>query len=373
MSELEKWEQTLKELREETGDRDAARAAAEEAFQKRLEKAIDKRIRKICLKTIAVVLVVLAVVFLGISPLMYLICPSPRHPSRSSDLSLDAYLSAYYETVRPYAEVVPVATRTGGDEDAARRIYKSCVAYRGFGCYTMKLDVVDRSVDGWAHLGAGNVKVEYNWGQYRVVDDPGGNLIGVMPQFSYTRSPEEVSEVVEGLPRSTAVYLNIRASGPVTLEEIRGSGVTPLWIEVYNDTSLWRGGLSLINAAGGLDSTEWRENLNDAQLREIYLDHLDTILSIPRLLEQLPIYQEMEEDTIEGYSGGMWYAGVLSSKQEYIQEARDAVAAQEGPLMTERYCICGSRDEVLEFLKTADIRWADIQNIYLYDGSNMMW
>ena len=103
MSELEKWEQTLKELREETGDEDAARAAAEEAFEKRLEKAIDKRIRKICLKTIAVVLVVLAVVFLGISPLMYLICPSPRHPSRSSDLSLDAYLSAYYETVRPYA------------------------------------------------------------------------------------------------------------------------------------------------------------------------------------------------------------------------------------------------------------------------------
>ena len=148
MSELEKWEQTLKELREETGDEDAARAAAEEAFEKRLEKAIDKRIRKICLKTIAVVLVVLAVVFLGISPLMYLICPSPRHPSRSSDLSLDAYLSAYYETVRPYAEVVPVATRTGGDEDAARRIYKSCVDYRGFGCYTMKLDVVDRSVDG---------------------------------------------------------------------------------------------------------------------------------------------------------------------------------------------------------------------------------
>lgn len=372
MSELEKWEQTLQELGEETGDEDAERAAAEEAFEKRLEKAIDKRIRKICLKTIAVVLVVLAVVFLGISPLMYLICPSPRHPSRSSDLSLDQYLSAYYETMRPYAEVVSVATRAGDDKAAARQMYRSCVDYRGFGRYTMELDVVDRSVDGWAHIGVGNVKVEYNWGQYRVADDPGRNLMEGLIMFGYTRTREEVCEILEGMPSSSAVYLNIRAGSPTTLEEIRKSGVTPLWMEVYNDTSTWRGGLNVFSSASATGG-DWRQNMDDAQLRQVYLDNLDTILSMPRMLAQMQMSQEVEDDTMEGYSGGIMVLGDLSSKQEYIQEARDAVAAQEGPLMTERYCICGSRDAVLEFLKTADVRWAGIQNMYLYNGSNTMW
>ena len=103
MSEREAWEKELEALGRdsaaenaelvenaapsvETGaeehfaeDAEERTRAAERDFERRLEKAIDRRIRSICLKTIAVVAAVCAVVFLVVSPVVGLFFPSPQH------------------------------------------------------------------------------------------------------------------------------------------------------------------------------------------------------------------------------------------------------------------------------------------------------
>ena len=107
--------------------------AAERDFERRLEKAIDRRIRNICLKTFAVAAAVCMVVFLIVSPAVGVFFPTPQHVGGMGSASLEEYLGAYYETTRPYVELVPA-------NDQQRRAWTQ---NRGFGCYTVGLNVLE--------------------------------------------------------------------------------------------------------------------------------------------------------------------------------------------------------------------------------------
>ena len=181
MSERESWEKELEALgrdsaaegaepveiaagKTETGaeqsfaEEEEERArAAERDFERRLEKAIDRRIRNICLKTFAVAAAVCMVVFLIVSPAVGVFFPTPQHVGGMGSASLEEYLGAYYETTRPYVELVPA-------NDQQRRAWTQ---NRGFGCYTVGLNVLDGK-QYWARTGESNVQVTLDRGRFAV-------------------------------------------------------------------------------------------------------------------------------------------------------------------------------------------------------------
>ena len=238
MSEREAWEKELEALGRdsaaenaelvenaapsvETGaeehfaeDAEERTRAAERDFERRLEKAIDRRIRSICLKTIAVVAAVCAVVFLVVSPVVGLFFPSPQRVGGMSSASLEEYLGAYYETTRPYVELVPAS-------DQKRRKWTQ---NRGFGCYTVGLSALDMK-QYWARIGENSVKVTLNWGRYAVKNDPESVLVRNWSAFNYRDSVEEVRADLEGLPRTSYGYISVRAHEPVSIETLRESGL----------------------------------------------------------------------------------------------------------------------------------------------------
>ena len=127
--------------------------AAERDFERRLEKAIDRRIRSICLKTIAVVAAVCTVVFLVVSPVVGLFFPSPQRVGGMSSASLEEYLGAYYETTRPYVELVPASDQAPQMDAEPRLRVLYCGAERT-GYETVLGENRRKQREGHAELGA---------------------------------------------------------------------------------------------------------------------------------------------------------------------------------------------------------------------------
>ena len=344
--------------------------AAERDFERRLEKAIDRRIRNICLKTFAVAAAVCMVVFLIVSPAVGVFFPTPQHVGGMGSASLEEYLGAYYETTRPYVELVPA-------NDQQRRTWTQ---NRGFGCYTVGLNVLDGK-QYWARTGESNVQVTLDRGRFAVKNDPERVLVRDWNAFNYRDSVEGVRADLEGLPRTSYGYISVRANAPVSIETLRESGLDVNWIEVYSDVESvadqafrWRGGLNTRTRTSE-NGDDWRQDMSSDELRQRYLNNLETLLSAPRLLR--PLSFDVETDgvpddlSLDGgvFSGG-WYAFSGDAVKEAIRANCDAVAAQTGPLLTERYCVSGSRDALLAYLDTADIRCVGIDNVHIHYVEN---
>ena len=344
--------------------------AAERDFERRLEKAIDRRIRNICLKTFAVAAAVCMVVFLIVSPGVGVFFPTPQHVGGMGSASLEEYLGAYYETTRPYVELVPA-------NDQQRRAWTQ---NRGFGCYTVGLNVLDGK-QYWARTGESNVQVTLDRGRFAVKNDPERVLVRGWNAFNYRDSVEGVRADLEGLPRTSYGYISVRANAPVSIETLRESGLDVNWIEVYSDVESvadqafrWRGGLNTRTRTSE-NGDDWRQDMSSDELRQRYLNNLETLLSAPRLLRQLSF--DVETDGVPddlsldgGVSSGGWYAFSGDAVKEAIRANCDAVAAQTGPLLTERYCVSGSRDALLAYLDTADIRCVGIDNVHIHYVEN---
>lgn len=344
--------------------------AAERDFERRLEKAIDRRIRNICLKTFAVAAAVCMVVFLIVSPAVGVFFPTPQHVGGMGSASLEEYLGAYYETTRPYVELVPA-------NDQQRRAWTQ---NRGFGCYTVGLNVLDGK-QYWARTGESNVQVTLDRGRFAVKNDPERVLVRGWNAFNYRDSVEGVRADLEGLPRTSYGYISVRANAPVSIETLRESGLDVNWIEVYSDVESvadqafrWRGGLNTRTRTSE-NGDDWRQDMSSDELRQRYLNNLETLLSAPRLLRQLSF--DVETDGVPddlsldgGVSSGGWYAFSGDAVKEAIRANCDAVAAQTGPLLTERYCVSGSRDALLAYLDTADIRCVGIDNVHIHYVEN---
>ena len=191
-------------------------------FERRLEKAIDRRIRNICLKPLLW------------PPLSAWWCfdrqsgggvffPTPQHVNGMGSASLEEYLGAYYETTRPYVELVPA-------NDQQRRAWTQ---NRGFGCYTVGLNVLDGK-QYWARTGESNVQVtRWTGGALRSKTT---RRVLVRGWNAFNRDEcRGVRADLEGLPRTSYGYISVRANAPVSIETLRESGLDVNWIEVYSD------------------------------------------------------------------------------------------------------------------------------------------
>lgn len=343
MKMAENWEQELQALSALEEDA-AAQAAAEQEFERKLQKAIDRRIRKICVKTTAVVLSVLVVVFLGISPLMNALCENPEK-LRNSGVSLTHYLRTYYESVQPYTEIIAGA----GIESVEKR---------GFGRYTVRFEVVDQI--GGATIGPTNAALDFAYGAYRITDEPDdmkGKLSTMLMNRFYSGNyvEAEVLQNFHDLPASSTIYLSVAVKEAIPLQTLREeTAICASWAQIESD-SVWQGGLLL--RVSSAQETGWRQDKTEAELRQIYLDNLRCLLAEPGLLADMQFYVPSEDH----YGGS-----ILSSGQEVVQETCDAVAAQTEPLMTRRFCISGGRDEIIDFLANMEVTSVLVDEITLY-------
>lgn len=335
MSELEKWERELQDVQMPEGSDTQDRTQAEKDFEKALEKAIDRRIRKICLKTIAIVAVLAVVIFLGINPLMNVLCPSPEH-MRGSGVSLTTYLRAYYETVQPYTEIVerPIS-----------------IEKQGFGRYLVHFQSIDPT--GHVIVGKGNATAEFAYGNYRITDGPEELTVMRMNRFGRSDNWETVQSQLQELPQSSKIYLSVTGAEPVEVQTLRQEAVSVSWAEIDCDTT-WRGGLSL-NFCTSETGKDWRDKMDDAQLRQQYLDNLTLLMAEPRLVADMTFCVPAEDNL----GGSILYGS------EVLRENYDAVSAQEGPLMTRRYCIYGNRDDVLNYLEKTELVGITVDEVKL--------
>lgn len=332
MKKLEPWEQALQELglpeAEESSDE---REKREAEFAKALEKTIDRRIRRICLKTVAVLAAAAAVIFLGISPLMNALCPTPEH-LRGSGVSLTNYLRTYYETVQPYTEILEMPVE---------------VHRKGFGRYTVQFQCVDpRSGD--LVVGESNARLDFAYGNYRITDGPRELRTVLLNRFGTEGDPAEAVEQaaaqLRALPPSAYIYLAVQTKEPVAVAQLRQEDLSVDWVEIDSD-SQWKGGL-LLQQCTSVSGEDWRQDMDEEQLRRQYLENLELLMAEPRLVADLPFSVPAEN----GLGGS-----VLCDGMAVLRETYDAAAAAEGPLMTRRFCISGQRDQILRYLEKTEL------------------
>ncbi len=342
MKKLEPWEQALQELGLPEAEESAAEREKREAeFAKALEKTIDRRIRRICLKTVAVMAAVAAVIFLGISPLMNVLCPAPEH-LRGSGVSLTNYLRTYYETVQPYTEILemPVA-----------------VHRKGFGRYTVEFQCLDLRND--LVVGESNAALDFAYGNYRITDGPREVRTIVLNRFGTEGDPaaevKRVMEQLRALPPSACVYLSVQTKEPVAVAQLRQEDLFVDWVEIDSD-SQWKGGL-ILNQCTSVSGEDWRQDMDEEQLRRQYLENLELLMAEPRLVADLTFSVPAENNL-----GG----AILCDGKRVLQETYDAVAAAEGPLMTRRFCISGHRDQILRYLEKTELTGLCTEEVTLF-------
>ena len=131
---------------------------------------------------------------------------------------------------------------------------------------------------------------------------------------------------------------------------------TPLaleWMQIEADSE-WCGGIRLYSMVVREDG-DWRQEMDDEELRQAYLGNLELLLSEPKLLSGLS-FSMPAPDGVGGY---------VMTGETCVRENYEAVSAQEGPLMTRCFSFSGQRDEVLAYLEQADLQGVHIEEVEL--------
>mgnify|MGYP004663785315 CR=1 FL=1 len=249
---------------------------AEADLDRLIEKRVKQMMTRISLQVVCVALLVLALVFLGVNPLVNLCNVNPARANEAEEgraSELLQTLSAYVETVYPQTRL-----HTIGEIEKA-----------GFGKYEIPLCVSTRTQR--TYVGKMNVILEMTRGKLEVKSDADGALTHIMHTTVSSAKLEGIGdfaayneaqiEDLAELPKSARVLLNVRLHEAKALEEIlalRRDTIEPVWAQMDTESEGFMGGISLESAVLLYDDEPEREQMNAAQLRERYLKNL-TLLS----------------------------------------------------------------------------------------------
>ena len=304
-----------------------------------IEQKINLRIRKIALKTVLGVLLVLALIFLGISPVMNLIYTDPV--KLNSDVQHDEdgqtfiqstlfnTLDAWMETQCPYCELDYVD-----------------INKEGFGKYSIKAHIFDLKDSIWVGA-APNAEFRMDRGKMSIEQDPTGmlSLRGNVLSKGREENIDEDRELIEGLPASTSVCAVIHTKSPVDIVELRDNTNDDLnvdWVEVFNSGPDFRGGINLRHVYGTEPETRIR-TMNSAELKDYYISRLQLLVDNQEVWQDLGIsYSE---------SNSMWISNTAESILEAINNLRLSDSFE-----TEYFCVSGTRDELLEYMDSHDFK-----------------
>ena len=313
----------------------------EDDFDKRIEQYINRRIRKIVHKTLASLLVVAVVLAAIINPFLNFICLNPK-----KELYFDV-MRDYYETTRPYSEVVGIEALS-----------------TGFGTY--KLNIVATNHHEAFHYGRINVTAKMSFGKVHDINDSNLYLANTMGRFNNSwieidddgnetihRNPKEYYiDSISKLPESAKIYLSLNSNTPQSFTTLRDSGVELEWIEIYRPTEGFRGGLSM-NLSALHEETDNRQEMSEAELIDTYISNLENLIANPLIWKQFELPSANLIYHAENYNESL-----LNDTLEH--------AKQLDEILTENYCIYGERDAIINYLENTDILSVHIDDVKLY-------
>lgn len=314
MKDWNEIEQEMKEL--------AADVPEQNDLEKQIDASINKRIRRIAVQTVAGVLVAVVVLFCMISPLMNMGYLNPAKLNQEPENELFLTLRDYYETTRPYAEVVGVD-----------------VEKEGFARYGLALQVSNHREP--VRFGMKNVWVDLVCGEYRNWVDPNQRLVYTMNRFEMESGEAgklELLTSVRELPESAHLYLSIGEQSAKSLEVLRKEAVTLEWVQVYQPDSEFQGGLNMQMQALVRENDD-RAEMTEAELKEVYLSHLENLIAHSEVWSPLELPS----------GNTLFVSDTVRLLKECYEDAKNLKTTE-----AKNYCISGNRDEILAYLEKLD-------------------
>jgi hypothetical protein len=293
-----------------------------------VEKIINKKIKKIVFRTILAILGVLAAVFLMISPLMNMAYTNPEKLNKEPDQKVLSSLRAYFEVMYPYNEV------------ASLQIEKE-----GFSRYMLNMQIIDHT--GPVKIGMPNVKIEMSRGNLKVKEDINDMVTKLIGRFEVEDS-RDIKKELEKLPESAVIYLSLGEINPRPVAEIRKEKITLEWLQVNQPNSEFQGGIST-NLNCLFKDADDRRGMTEEELKKVYISNLKELLSTDYIWRDL------------GLTSG---SRVFNFSKEVLQNClKDA--EKISALTTKNYCISGSKEQILNYLKNTNIKSIYVDKIRL--------
>jgi len=315
-----------------------------EDLDKAIEKIIDRRMRRVAIKVVAVTLLIIALIFLGLSPLMSLVFTNPASANKGSHSLLTKTWQAYFESNYPYMECYSVEV----DKD-------------GFGCYTIYPTMIDHRGDIELVLGSKDPEIKMTRGKLSIVKDTGNytaTLSGRFYGYNGTRAwtgSEKAAEIksIRQLPASAWVYVSVSGKNTSDITELKKIDKDKLhiqWAQVYLPKCDYMPGINLYENAINDNETP-REDMTAKQLKAQYISNIKVMRENTRLWKGL------------GLLGGYHYVDNDQIKPTLDKAIK--AAEKSDTLKTRNYCIGGTRDEIADYLEKTDIYCAHIDKVDL--------
>ena len=304
----------------------------QEDLEKKINQIINRRIRKVVIKTISTFVILILVLVLGINPLMNVSFWNPYEMWKNEELL--TVLGNFVDMTQPWSE-----------------LYFVNVEKKGFARYEMELQVVDYT-EQWK-LGKANVTADIRCGKYAEIQDPDERLTITLNRFDMTDWEFDASAIIqdiETLPESALIYLDVSSKEEKTMDHIQNAGVDVGWIQVYQPTVSFNGGIRLTDSFRDDFEVNITETMTDEQLLELYLSNLENLLEHPEVWEGLSLCD-----------GRSW---VFAQGAEVLQDTYENAKELE-IITTKNYCISGQRDEVLTYLRANEFTNIRVENVRL--------
>ena len=242
--------------------------SVQEDLEKKIEQRIKKRVQRIVLRTMAVIVLTAAVLFLLISPFLDAVYLNPYKLEEKPEQTMTSVMRDYWETTEPYVEVMKIDVKK-----------------KGFSRYELDMNVTNHQEE--LTMGAPNVKVKMAFGKYKSILDPDSYLVHVFGRFEdYEENKEEILLELSKLPESARIYLAISEKEPRDLAELRKEEVHLDWIQVYQPDVEFQGGLSLQRNAA-YDESDYREEMSAEELKDVYVAQLKNLLDNEQIWREL--------------------------------------------------------------------------------------
>jgi hypothetical protein len=293
-----------------------------------IEKIINKKIRKIVFRTTLAIIGVLAAVYLMISPLMNMAYTNPEKLNKEPDTKVISSLRAYFEVMYPYNEV------------ASLQIEKV-----GLSKYMLNMQIIDHTEP--ITIGRPNVKIEMFKGNLKVKEDINNMVTKLMGRFEVEESSKIKKELAK-LPESAEIYLSVGEINPRPVAEIRKEKITLEWFQVNQPNSEFQGGISM-NLSSLYKDTDDRRGMTEEELKKVYVSNLHELQNTEYIWKDL------------GLSSGNT---MFSRSKEYLQNCLND-AEKISVLTTKKYCVSGSKDQILNYLKNTNIKSIYVDKIRL--------
>ena len=306
----------------------------QENFEKKIDKYIKKKIQKITVRTVLSLLLVIAVLFLLISPVMNAIYFNPEKLQK--DGTLLSVFRDYCEVSRPQKEVISIDVKS-----------------KGFSRYKMSMGVHDHTAP--LIVGRENVWVDVFAGKYQDWQDSEMMLTPQLGMFDHPVTQEEIDSMIgdfKKLPESAKISLAIWDKEVRDVEELRKENVSLDWIEVYHPNQPeFQGGLNLwMNQI--VKETDDREEMTEKELLDLY------VAKLKNLVEHGEVWRSM---------GFPYHSTVFADGEEQMKACyEDAKTLTK--LQTKGYYISGSRDEIISYLQKTGI-----ESVSVYDVNSSIW